>query len=471
MKKKTSIKQTSLKKGVKKTSYKKSAKVAKKSSSTQSTKFAKKTSSTQPAKLTKKTSSKQPAKPIQKESFREPGKSTKKVSSRHPVLHHQPYPFEHIRTLSKERILPYLAGAILIAASVMVFIVYRSYAWSAFIAMLFYVGFDGINRRFNTIFHGSRNLAAGVSTLIVVLIILVPVFLILRHLIGEIISLIVHIRNSLTDETLMNIVQNYPSLASFFTAEPFFWVNLSSEYRSFVGEYSKILDPDQIGAWLGNAYSVVSGGISITAEMTGNLLLGIIILFFLFRDGPQFYSFLEEALPFPPVITSRFVSRMTEIIRAVLRGNVFVSILQGTAVAVGLSICGISNSAVFAVIAAVCSLIPIIGTAIVWIPVVAYLVFVEGTYGLAIFLMVWCLVFYLFLENIFKPKILDRTLGIHPLFLFLAIIGGITEFGITGVILGPLFVTLFITIWSIYHIWDSKEKQHEGDEQSDIVQT
>ncbi|MCB1308570.1 MAG: AI-2E family transporter, partial [Leptospiraceae bacterium] len=65
------------------------------------------------------------------------------------------------------------------------------------------------------------------------------------------------------------------------------------------------------------------------------------------------------------------------------------------------------------------------------------------------------------LENIVKPKLMDRKLGMHPLLLFFAILGGLTEFGFTGVILGPLFVTLFMTIWSIYHIWESSPAQRE----------
>jgi len=198
-------------------------------------------------------------------------------------------------------------------------------------------------------------------------------------------------------------------------------------------------------------------------KTTINIFIGIILLFFLFRDGPHFYIFLENALPFPKSITSNFVSRMKEIISAVLKGNLLVSAIQGTAVGIGFFITGIPNVFLWGSIAAILSLIPIVGTSIVWIPGSLYLVFFEDSIGWAAVLAIYSLSMFLFLENIIKPKLLDKKLGMHPIFLFLAIIGGIAEFGITGVVLGPLFVTLFMTIWSIYHIWESESETIEED--------
>ena len=358
-----------------------------------------------------------------------------------------------IRLLSKARILPYLASTMLLGAAFLVFLVYRSYAWPVFIAMLFYVGFDGLNRRLRVILWKSPAAAASATMAIVVVAVLGPIALLVRHLFRELIGLIRGVQAFIAGDRLFELALLFPGLTDSITEEPFFWTSLADNYRRYLSEFGGLFESARLGAWLGNAYGVVTSGLSVTAGLAVNLLFALIILFFLFRDGPSFYAFLEEALPFPKLLTQRFVSRMRTLIRAVLFGNVFVSILQGAAVGMGLSICGIQNSIVYGVLAGIFSLIPIIGTSIVWLPAVIYLIFAEQSYGYALFLSIWGVFFYLFLENIVKPKILDRRLGVHPLLLFLAILGGIAEFGPTGVILGPLIVTMFMTVWSIYHIW------------------
>ena len=82
--------------------------------------------------------------------------------------------------------------------------------------------------------------------------------------------------------------------------------------------------------------------------------------------------------------------------------------------------------------------------------------FLRQEYAPALFLSIYCPAVYLILENVFKPILLDRKLALHPMFLFLAILGGIAEFGPSGVIIGPVVVTLFLTMWRIYHIWGSE---------------
>lgn len=364
---------------------------------------------------------------------------------------------ETIRTLSREAILPYLAGLLLLLSGVLVFIVYRSYAWPAFMALLLYVAFESVNVKLRGLFGNRRNLAAASTVLLVIISILGPVALLIRHLIRELIYIIELLRTYPFSEKLFDLGLSFPFLTDSYTSEPFFWIHLAPAYRTELGQYTQLLDADRLGAWLSNAYAFVSGGISLTATMTVNILLGLIILFFLFRDGSVFYQFLEDALPFPRTITRKFTDRMRRILRAVLLGNVFVSFIQGTAVGIGLSICGIPNSIVYGFIAALFSMIPIIGTSVVWLPAALYLIIAQQAYGTGIFLILWGIFFYFALENILKPILLDRKLGLHPLLLFLAILGGITEFGVTGIILGPLFVTLFMTIWTIYHVYDSEK--------------
>ena len=201
-------------------------------------------------------------------------------------------------------------------------------------------------------------------------------------------------------------------------------------------------------------------------KIADNLLFGMILLFFMFRDGPRLYTKISGVLPFPESIVGNFVRRVREMTYSVLKGIVFVSILQGIFLGIGLFTAGIPGSILYGTIAGIFSMIPIVGTAVVWLPAALYLALFKGYYLTAVVLSLYGLAVYLFLENVFKPKFLDSKLGIHSLFLFLAIIGGLKEFGISGIILGPLFVALFATLWEIYHIWDTDKQLIESGDNS-----
>lgn len=369
-----------------------------------------------------------------------------------------------IRTISRNAILPFLGAILLITAGILVFIVYRSYAWPLFIALLFYAGFEKLNSKFVNWFKGNRTWAAALSTVIVILMLVGPVSLLIRLLILQIIDLATQLKLFLSSDWYLELIQRFPGVVQFITSKPFFWVDFQQSYLQLFDEYSRYLDPDRIGSLVGGAYTYVLGGMSYTVNLTVTFLFGFIILFFLFRNGPEFYQYLEKALPFPREITARFTERMKETILAVLIGNTLIAILQGTAVGIGLFIAGVPNALLWGFVATVFSIIPVVGTGFVWLPAALYLYFVEDSLGWALFLTIYGISMYLFLENILKPRLLDRKLGIHPVLIFFAILGGLSEFGITGVFLGPLIVTVFTTIWSIYHIWGSEDPEIQKEE-------
>lgn len=378
---------------------------------------------------------------------------------------------EAIRTVSRSAILPFLGAILLITAGVFVFIIYRSYAWPLFIALLFYAGFERLNDKFVGWFRGNRTAAASLSTTLVVFTLVGPVSLLVRLLILQLIDLATQLKLFLSSQWYLELIQRFPGVVQFITSKPFFWVDFQKSYLEIFDQYSRYLDPDRVGSLVGGAYTFVLGGMSYTVNITVTFLFGFIILFFLFRNGPEFYQYLEKALPFPREITARFTSRMKETILAVLLGNTLIAILQGTAVGIGLFIAGVPNALLWGFVATIFSIIPVIGTGFVWFPASLYLYFIQESLGWALFLAIYGISMYLFLENILKPRLLDRKLGIHPLFIFFAILGGLAEFGVTGVFLGPLIVTVFTTIWSIYHIWGSEDPEIQKEEVKDILIT
>lgn len=190
-------------------------------------------------------------------------------------------------------------------------------------------------------------------------------------------------------------------------------------------------------------------GFSLNFAM--NFVFMLLILFFLFKDGHKLDEPFYRILPFPDDVEQDVVKRLKEVVKMLLAGNLFIMTLQGLFLGVGFYIVGVPGALLWASIAAVLSLIPVVGTMIVWLPAVAFLA-IKGSYAQAVFVGVWSLGWYLALENLVKPAIFGKKLKFHPLIFFFLLLGSLKAFGLAGVILGPVLLTLFYSLWEIYKI-------------------
>ena len=189
-----------------------------------------------------------------------------------------------------------------------------------------------------------------------------------------------------------------------------------------------------------------------------NFIFTILILFFLFKEGNRMGNAFYRSMPFPNDIEYDVINRLKEVIKVLMAGNVLVMIIQGLMVGLGLYIVGNDTPLLWGSIAAIFSLIPLVGTAVVWVPGMLFLVF-NGQYFSAMFLGIWSLFWYLFLENFIKPKVFGKKLHFHPLIFFFLLLGSIRTFGLPGIILGPILLTLFYSMWEIYNLLiEYKEK-------------
>jgi predicted PurR-regulated permease PerM len=125
--------------------------------------------------------------------------------------------------------------------------------------------------------------------------------------------------------------------------------------------------------------------------------------------------------------------------------------LQGTFLGIGLYIAGFSTPLLWAIIGSIFSLIPVIGTSFVWIPAAVFLI-IQGSFGWAFFIVLWGLGWYLFFENIVKPWAFGEKLNFHPMLFFFLLLGSIQAFGLPGVIIGPILLTFFFSLWEVYSI-------------------
>jgi predicted PurR-regulated permease PerM len=214
---------------------------------------------------------------------------------------------------------------------------------------------------------------------------------------------------------------------------------------------------DQILAKLGELGSAagalaVSAATAAARETFSFFLLLFVMLyatFFFLVDGRETLRKILYYLPLPPEDEERLVARFVSVARATIKGTGVVGIAQGAVGGIGFWVAGISGAALWATVMAIFSILPGIGTAIVWVPAVIYLLAVGHTLA-AVLLAIWCLIVVGTIDNFLRPWLVGKDTKMSDLLVLLSTLGGITMFGAVGVIIGPIVAALFVTVWEIY---------------------
>ena len=179
--------------------------------------------------------------------------------------------------------------------------------------------------------------------------------------------------------------------------------------------------------------------------LLGSLLLMLFILYFFFRDGEVIAGQFLAAVPAPADKKAKLVEYISEVTRAVVYGSLVTAIVQGTLVGVAFAVCGLPSPAVFGVLASICSLLPVGGTAFVWLPGAITLA-AQGRWGWAIALAVWGALVVGTVDNVLRPALISGRARISTLPVFFGVLGGIAAFGPIGTFLGPIVIALALAL-------------------------
>lgn len=193
----------------------------------------------------------------------------------------------------------------------------------------------------------------------------------------------------------------------------------------------------------------IAGIFSATLSAFFSFLLMLLIIFYFLKDGAKWRKSLVVLSPLSDQDDEKIITKLRQAVNTVIKGNLFIALVQGILMGVGLWIFGIPNSALWGIVAAVASLLPTIGTAIVSIPAIAFLFF-SGNTGSAIGLLIWAVVVVGLVDNFLSPVIIGQKTNIPPLLILFAVLGGLSLLGPIGILVGPLTVSLLYTLISIY---------------------
>jgi len=184
-------------------------------------------------------------------------------------------------------------------------------------------------------------------------------------------------------------------------------------------------------------------------QMSVNIFLVIIALFFFLRDGSNFRKRLVVLSPLSDNYDEGILEKVKIAINSVVRGALIIAFIQGILTAIGFLLFGVPNPALWGGVAVVTSLIPVLGTPIVIIPAVAYL-FISGHTVAAIGLLIWGVLVVGLVDNFLRPVLIEQDIKVHPFLILLSVFGGIGYLGPIGFLAGPVILSLFVALLEIY---------------------
>ena len=208
----------------------------------------------------------------------------------------------------------------------------------------------------------------------------------------------------------------------------------------------------QIGTVLVNSLSKITQG---TVAFILNLFIMLYALFFFLLAGPRLLKIFDYT-PLTEMDRDVIVEKGISITRATLKGTIVIGVLQGTLAGAAFAVAGIPAAVFWGAVMALASIVPVLGTAIVWLPAVAYLLF-QGDIVAGLGLLTWCVIVVSSVDNIVRPRLVGSDTRMPDVLVLLSTLGGIAMFGATGVVIGPVVAGLFLTSWHIFAATFSRE--------------
>ena len=233
-------------------------------------------------------------------------------------------------------------------------------------------------------------------------------------------------------------------------------VRLGGMISSFMAQYFAHVNVPQINitsylsstlGWVVQNLLPFVGGIAQFALM---IFLSLFGTFYLLKDGGELQKKISAMIPLQAEYSKRVFDQMERAIYSVIGGSLMISLIHGVETIAGFWIFGIPNAAFWGSLGVLSALIPTVGTSLVNIPAIIYLFVTGNTAGGIGLLLWWIIVSIGAVDNFLSPQIVHRGMKVHPFLILLSILGGISVFGPIGFLVGPLALAFFFALLDIY---------------------
>jgi len=202
------------------------------------------------------------------------------------------------------------------------------------------------------------------------------------------------------------------------------------------------------------------------ARFTVMFVLMLYLLFFFLRDGEHMLELMVRALPLGDERERTLFRKFAEVARATVKGTLVIGLVQGFLGGLMFWMLGIQGAVFWAVVMMVLSLLPVVGAGLVWGPA-SLMMFAGGEYGKGAILLVFGVLVISLVDNLLRPILVGRDTKMPDYLVLLSTLGGLTVFGVSGFVIGPVIAALFLTLWQMFeedhNIVELLEPEEEGD--------
>jgi predicted PurR-regulated permease PerM len=293
-----------------------------------------------------------------------------------------------------------------------------------------------------------RGISSFLACFLIALIIVAPILFVLSLVVKEIQNMLNNF--TLNPESLKEFtavfgenLKKFPLLERFNLAENINQESIANGVKSFSQGALAILQ---------STYSGVAHFVFVTFIM-------FFSLFYLFIDGEKLVKKIMQLSPLRDKYEKVLIAKFNSITRATIKGTIIIAVAQGLLGGILFNFTGVPSPVLLGILMTIASVIPSFGSGLVWFPVgILMMTFGYFTEGLIILLFGGLVISMI--DNLIRPKLVGNDTQMHPLMILFSTIGGIALFGVSGFIVGPIIMSLFVAVWEIYAL-EFKEQLKE----------
>jgi predicted PurR-regulated permease PerM len=328
---------------------------------------------------------------------------------------------------------------VLAASALFVLIIWPFFGavcWAVFIAIVFWP----MHQRFLRGSHHRPNMAAAASLTVILIIVILPLGMLAGSITQEASVLVARVRSGelQISSYFQRMMEALPT-----------WMRGMLE-RFGMGDF-KLLQQKLLEI-VGSSGQVVTTRVVGIGQVTLDFLVAfftmLYMLFFLFRDGERLSQSIARSIPLHPQHTRRLLTQFATVVRATVKGNIVVALVQGALGAIAFAVLGLPGAILWGAVMALLSLLPAVGAVLVWAPVAAFY-FVNGQLLQGIGLTVWGALVIGLVDNLLRPMLVGKDTRMPDYLVLVATLGGIVVFGLNGFVIGPVIAAVFLVSWEM----------------------
>lgn len=307
--------------------------------------------------------------------------------------------------------------------------------WACAIAIVFFP----VQQRLLNRWPNRPNLAALATLLLCIVVVILPVIFVIGSVVEEAVLVYENIQSGKINpaQYVESVGQGFPLLNSLLDKVGLDLGRIKTDAMNALTTSGKFL-----------AMHTLTIGQNAFAFLV-SLAIMLYIAFFLLRDGSRLTELIVLAMPLGDSRERTLITVFTEVIRATIKGNIVIAMLQGTIGGITLWALDVHGAMLFGALMAMFSLIPAVGSAIIWAPIAIYFAATGDTTSALILAGVGAGIIGM-IDNVLRPILVGRDTQLPDYIVLLSTLGGISLFGVNGFVMGPVVAAMFIAFWGIF---------------------